>query len=132
MEIRVKRIGRSDFVVEAPSLHEAYLEGADLTVADLREAYLHGAAYLTRANLRWADLRMADLTGGRSSRGRSDRGHDNRGEVRSNDWYQRPVDLGVLDNEYRKTARQRRLVHKFRVRSEQQRIATLADERASR
>ena len=57
---------------------------------------------------------------------------DNRGEARSNDWYQRPVDLGVLDNEYRKTARQRRLVHKFRVRSEQQRIATLADARASR
>ena len=57
---------------------------------------------------------------------------DNRGEARANDWYQRPVDLDVLDTEYRKTARQRRLVHKIRVRREQQRIAALADARASR
>jgi len=58
--------------------------------------------------------------------------HDNRGEVRSGDWYQRPSDLDVLDDEYRKTARQRRRVHKIRVRREQQRIAALADARASR
>jgi len=57
---------------------------------------------------------------------------DNRGEARSGDWYQRPGDLDVLDTEYRKTARQRRLVHKIRVRREQQRIAALADARASR
>jgi len=33
MEIRVKRLGRDDLVVEAPSLREASLRGADLREA---------------------------------------------------------------------------------------------------
>ena len=57
MEIRIKRIGRDDFVVDAPSLREA-----DLRRADLREADLEGAD-LRRANLRRANLRGADLEG---------------------------------------------------------------------
>jgi len=65
MEIRVKRLGRDDLVVEAPSLHEANLHGADLYRADLRRADLRGAnlrwANLHGADLRWANLRWADL-----------------------------------------------------------------------
>jgi len=62
MKIRVKRIGRDDLVVEAPSLREADLSWADLEGADLREADLRGAD-LRRANLRGAYLRGADLEG---------------------------------------------------------------------
>ena len=43
MEIRIKRIGRNDFVVDAPSLREAYLCEADLREADLEGADLRGA-----------------------------------------------------------------------------------------
>ena len=52
MEIRIKRIGRDDLVVEAPSLRQANLIGSDLRGADLHGAYLRGA-----------DLSEADLTG---------------------------------------------------------------------
>ena len=62
MEIRIKRIGRSDVVVEAPSLREADLSWADLRRADLEGANLRGAD-LEGANLRWAILRGADLRG---------------------------------------------------------------------
>ena len=43
MEIRIKRIGRDDLVVEAPSLREADLHGAKLIGADLEGADLTGA-----------------------------------------------------------------------------------------
>ena len=62
MEIRIKRIGRNDLVVEAPSLREANLRKADLREADLRGAKLRGAE-LEAADLRWANLRWADLEG---------------------------------------------------------------------
>ena len=44
------------------TLHEAYMQGADLQCADLRGAYLQGA-YLQCADLQDADLRGADLQG---------------------------------------------------------------------
>jgi len=57
MEIRIRRLGRDDFVVDAPSLREANLREANLEGAKLRWADLR------RADLRWADLRRADLEG---------------------------------------------------------------------
>ena len=65
MEIRIKRLGRDDLVVEAPSLHDADLHDADLRFADLRDADLSRAnlrwANLSGADLRWADIEGADL-----------------------------------------------------------------------
>jgi len=72
MKIHIKRLGRDNFVVDAPSLREADLYGADLRWANfreakLREANLYGAnlrgADLRRADLRWANLEEANLEG---------------------------------------------------------------------
>ena len=77
IEIKSRRTGDVIKTVEADTLQDADLTGADLAGADLRGAYLWGAdltcanlmganltcANLMGANLTDADLRSADLTG---------------------------------------------------------------------